>query len=163
MAQYRAEITWRRGPDESFIDSRYSRAHLWNFDGGVSVPASSAVSSVPVPYSKPENVDPEEALVAAISSCHMLMFLYRAARVGLVVDSYEDRAIGTMGADERGRQSITAVVLAPTVQFSGPVQPTEDVVKRLHHEAHEECYIANSVRSEISVSGSWRYQASRGP
>jgi organic hydroperoxide reductase OsmC/OhrA len=95
--------------------------------------------------------------VAAISSCHMLTFLYRAAKVGLIVDSYDDRAIGTMGSDAGGRHSITAVVLAPTIVFSGQRQPTDELVNRLHHEAHEECYIANSVRSEISVAGTWHY------
>ncbi len=160
MSEYQAEIAWRRREDERFVDSKYSRAHEWKFDGGVKVPASSAVSSVPLPYSKPENVDPEEALVAAISSCHMLMFLYRAAKSGFVVDSYDDLAVGTMETDSRGRQSITAVKLAPTVSFSGVMRPSDEAVKRLHHEAHEECYIANSVRSEISVAGTWQYRAS---
>ncbi|HMK87360.1 MAG TPA: hypothetical protein VK437_15465, partial [Steroidobacteraceae bacterium] len=94
MADYEAQIIWRRREGEAFLDSRYSRAHEWRFDGGVVVPASSAVHSVPLPYSKPENVDPEEALVAAISSCHMLTFLYLAAKSHFVVDSYEDRAVG---------------------------------------------------------------------
>jgi organic hydroperoxide reductase OsmC/OhrA len=157
MSKHRAEIAWRRKADERFTDSKYSRAHEWKFDGGVIVPASSAVSSVPSPFSKPENVDPEEALVAAISSCHMLTFLYRAAKSGFVVDSYDDCAIGTMALDSRGRQSITAVKLEPNISFSGSVQPSSDAVARLHHEAHEECFIANSVRSEISVDGTWRY------
>src|SRR5580693_791337 len=106
MSEYQARIRWNRQPNERFVDSRYSRAHSWEFDGGLTVPASSAVSSVPLPYSKAENVDPEEALVAAISSCHMLTFLYRAAKSGFVVDSYDDLAVGTMKADSRGRQSI---------------------------------------------------------
>jgi organic hydroperoxide reductase OsmC/OhrA len=114
---------------------------------------------VPLPYSKAENVDPEEALVAAVSSCHMLTFLYRAAKSGFVVDSYDDVAVGTMEADCRGRQSITAVALAPNIVFSGCKQPSNEDVGRLHHEAHEECYIANSVRSEITVAGSWQYKA----
>jgi organic hydroperoxide reductase OsmC/OhrA len=121
------------------------------------VPALSAVHSVPTPYSKPENVDPEEALVAAISSCHLLTFLYVAAKSRFVVDSYEDLAVGTMAKDSRGRQAITTVVLAPQVVFSGPNVPTEELVKKLHHDAHEQCYIANSVRSEIVVTGEWRY------
>jgi organic hydroperoxide reductase OsmC/OhrA len=114
---------------------------------------------VPAPYSKPENVDPEEALVAAISSCHLLTFLYVAAKSRFIVDSYEDIAVGTMAADSRGRQAITTVVLAPKVVFSGSREPNEELVKNLHHEAHEQCYIANSVRSEILVSGEWRYRA----
>ncbi len=157
MSRYQAQITWQRRSGESFVDSRYSRAHHWKFDGGVIVPASSAIHSVPPPYSKPENVDPEEALVAAISSCHMLTFLYLAAKSQFVVDSYDDLAVGTMTVDSRGRQSITTVVLAPQVRFSGAREPSDAIVSQLHHQAHEECYIANSVRSEISVAGEWHY------
>jgi organic hydroperoxide reductase OsmC/OhrA len=102
MRRYQAEIACSAGA-MSFLDSQYSRAHQWTFDGGVTVPASNAVASVPLPYSKAENVDPEEAFVAAISSCHMLTFLYLAAKSGFVVDSYDDLAVGTMGADSRGR------------------------------------------------------------
>lgn len=159
MSKYQAQITWQRRSDEPFLDARYSRAHHWKFDGGAVVPASSAVHSVPLPYSRPENVDPEEALVAAISSCHMLTFLYLAAKSRLVVDSYEDLAIGTMSQDSRGRQAITSVLLAPKVSFSGANAPSDAIVERLHHAAHDECYVANSVRSEISVAGEWRYQA----
>jgi organic hydroperoxide reductase OsmC/OhrA len=157
MSDYLAHILWRRAAAERFVDSRYSRAHEWQFDGGVVVPASSAVSSVPLPYSKSENVDPEEALVAAVSSCHMLTFLHLAAKARLVVDSYEDHAVGTMAKDARGKLSVTRVRLAPAIVFSGPRSPTDAEIERLHHDAHEECFIANSVRSEISVGGEWRY------
>jgi organic hydroperoxide reductase OsmC/OhrA len=160
MANYEAQILWQRQSNEPFVDLRYSRAHSWKFDGGVVVPASSAVHSVPLPYSKPENVDPEEALVAAISSCHMLTFLYVAAKARFIVDAYQDRAVGTMAKDSRGRQAITTVVLAPQVIFSGARAPSEDAVKQLHHEAHEQCYVANSVRTEITVAGEWQYRAS---
>ena len=159
MSEYQAQIVWHRRDDEAFVDRKYSRAHSWTFDGGVVVPASSAVHSVPLPYSKAENVDPEEALVAAISSCHMLSFLYVAARAKFVVDAYDDVAVGTMSKDARGRQAITTVVLAPKIVFSGAHEPTDALVEKLHHEAHEQCYIANSVRTEISVSGQWRYEA----
>jgi len=159
MSEYQAQITWQRQSGEGFLDLRYSRAHTWTFDGGIVVPASSAVHSVPTPYSNPENVDPEEGFVAAISSCHMLTFLYVAAKARFIVDSYEDTAVGTMAADSRGRQAITTVVLAPKVVFWGPRGPTEENVKNLHHEAHEQCYIANSVRSEILVHGEWRFLA----
>jgi organic hydroperoxide reductase OsmC/OhrA len=159
MSEYTADILWHRTAGEAFVDSRYSRAHEWRFDGGVVVPASSAVASVPLPYSKSENVDPEEALVAAASSCHMLTFLYVAARARFVVDSYRDHAVGTMSADERGRKSITRIALHPRVRFSGPSAPDAASVERLHHEAHEECYIANSLRSEITVAGEWSYAA----
>ena len=159
MSEYSADIIWQRGAGEAFVDSRYSRAHEWRFDGGVVVPASSAVASVPLPYSKIENVDPEEALVAAASSCHMLSFLYVASRSRFVVDAYEDRALGTMGADERGRKSITCIVLHPRVRFSGKRAPDPAGVERMHHEAHEQCYIANSLRSQITVAGEWSYAA----
>lgn len=161
MSEHQAKIHWARRPDETFVDSRYSRAHVWEFDGGVAVPASSAVSSVPLPYSKAENVDPEEALVAAISSCHMLTFLYLAAKARLVVDSYEDEAIGHMTRNAAGRKAITTVKLSPRIVFSGTREPTEAEVQHLHHAAHEECYIANSVSTEISVAGEWRFTARR--
>lgn len=157
MSDYRADIIWHRAAGEAFVDSRYSRAHEWRFDGGVVVPASSAVASVPLPYSKSENVDPEEALVAAAASCHMLTFLYLAAKSHWIVDSYEDHASGTMSADARGRRSITRIVLHPKIRFSGPREPDAAVIEGLHHQAHEECYVANSLRSEIVVAGEWSY------
>ncbi|HEV2442744.1 MAG TPA: OsmC family protein [Steroidobacteraceae bacterium] len=158
MSEHQARIHWSRGPDEKFSDSRYSRAHVWEFDGGVSVPASSAVSAVPLPYSRAENVDPEEALVAAIASCHMLTFLYLAAKAGLVVDSYADRAVGTMGRNPRGRMAVVSARLSPEIVFSGERAPTDADVQRLHHAAHEECFIANSVTTEIAVAGTWRLE-----
>jgi organic hydroperoxide reductase OsmC/OhrA len=157
MSEYQAQIRWARQPDERFVDSHYSRAHSWQFDGGVIVPASSAVTSVPLPYSKPENVDPEEAFVAAISSCHMLVFLYLAAKQKFVVDAYDDLAIGQMTRNSKGRLAITRVQLAPSITFSGAVAPTAADVEQLHHAAHEECYIANSVLTEIVVAGDWNY------
>jgi organic hydroperoxide reductase OsmC/OhrA len=157
MSDHRARIRWTRGAEEKFVDSRYSRAHLWEFDGGLSVPASSAVSSVPLPYSKAENVDPEEALVAAISSCHMLTFLYLAAKAGLRVDSYDDRAVGTMSRNDRGRMAIATVRLSPKISFSGNKPPTHAEVDQLHHAAHEECFIANSVLTSITVDCAWLY------
>ena len=159
MSEHQARIRWARGADEKFVDSRYSRAHQWEFDGGVSVPASSAVSSVRVPYSKPENVDPEEALVAAISSCHMLSFLYVAAKDGFVVDRYDDLAIGKMARNEQGRLAVTTARLAPRIDFSGTRSPSQADVDRLHHAAHEECFIANSVRTVITVEGEWKYSS----
>ena len=160
MSEYQARIRWQRQPGERFVDSRYSRAHSWEFDGGVTVPASSAVSSVPLPYSKAENVDPEEAFVAALSSCHMLTFLYLAAKEKFIVDSYDDLALGTMTRNEKGRLAVTSVRLAPKIAFSGPSAPTEEDVRRLHHAAHEECFIANSVLTAISVEGTWTHTPS---
>ena len=154
---YEARIRWQRAPAEAFTDLRYSRAHKWSFDGGVEIPASSAPSSVPLPYSKAENVDPEEAFVAAISSCHMLVFLYLAAKHGLVVDSYSDDAKGVMKPNAKGKLAVTEVVLNPALILSGARQPTDEEIRDLHHRAHEECYIANSVTTEITVTGSWRH------
>jgi len=155
MSEYQARIRWTRQAGERFVDSRYSRAHTWEFDGGVVVPASSAVSSVPLPYSKPENVDPEEAFVAAISSCHMLTFVYLAGADGFVIDSYDDLAIGHMTRNHKGRLAVTQVRLAPKIVISGTKKPTDADIDRLHHAAHEECYIANSVITEITVAGTW--------
>ncbi len=160
MSQYQAQIRWHRQSSERFVDLRYSRAHSWEFDGGVIVPASSAVSSVPLPYSKTENVDPEEAFVAAISSCHMLTFLYLAAKEKFVVDSYDDLAVGTMTRNEKGRMAITSVRLAPKIAFSGAAAPSDHDVRHLHHAAHEECFIANSVLTEITVGGTWTHTPS---
>lgn len=140
-----------------FTDSRYSRAHSWEFDGGTIVPGSSSVHSVPLPYSKPENVDPEEAFVAAISSCHMLVFLYLAAKEKFVVDAYSDLAVGRMAKNNKGRLAMTQVRLDPHIQFSGSKIPTDADLARLHHAAHEECYIANSILSEVAVNGSWSH------
>ena len=160
MSEYQARVRWTRQSTEKFVDSRYSRAHTWDFDGGVTVAASSAVSSVPLPYSKPENVDPEEAFVASISSCHMLTFLYLAGKDGYVVDAYDDSAVGLMTQNESGRLAVTRVQLRPTILFSGARKPSDEDVDRLHHRAHEECYIANSVRTEIIVAGTWEMATS---
>jgi organic hydroperoxide reductase OsmC/OhrA len=157
LAVHEARVCWQRQPEEAFIDLRYHRAHRWEFDGGAVVAASSAVSSVPLPYSSAENVDPEEALVAAVSSCHMLVFLSLAAREGWVVDRYVDHAAGTMGRNALGRLAMTAVRLAPRIEFSGDKAPLESDLQRLHHQAHEECYIANSVTASITIRGDWRY------
>jgi organic hydroperoxide reductase OsmC/OhrA len=156
-SHYEACIRWQRQPGEAFTDLRYSRAHRWEFDGGGIVAASSAPSSVPLPYSKAEYVDPEEALVAALCSCHMLVFLALVARAGLVVDSYVDCAVGTLGRNARGRLSVTQVVLSPHVRFAGTRAPSDTEVLQLHHAAHEECYIANSVTTHIQIRGRWDY------
>ena len=150
MKQFEATLAWRRG-DQPFTDQRYSRAHEWRFDGGLSVPASSSPLSVPVPMSDPACVDPEEALVAAASSCHMLFFLSLAARRGLVVDEYIDRAAGTLGPGADGRMAMTRIVLRPAIVFAGDRQPGAEVLAAIHHEAHKLCYIANSLKGEIVV------------
>jgi organic hydroperoxide reductase OsmC/OhrA len=149
--EYSATVEWRRQAAEPFSDNRYSRAHRWRFDGGAVVPASSSPLVVPLPYSAPANVDPEEAFVAALSSCHMLFFLSYAARQGYVVESYEDQALGVMGRDERRKEAMLKVCLRPRIVFSGDRQPTPQQIEALHHRSHEDCYIANSVRTEVVV------------
>ena len=149
--EYLATVSWKRGADEPFSDNKYSRGHTWAFDGGVTVPASSSPLSVRLPFSKADAVDPEEALVASLSSCHMLTFLYLAAKGGYVIDSYEDKAVGVMTKNERGKLFVSRVALRPRIVFSGAKQPTAAQLDELHHHAHEQCYIANSVLAEVVV------------
>jgi organic hydroperoxide reductase OsmC/OhrA len=149
MTDYTAQVHWQR-EQQSFTDQRYSRRHLWRFDGGQAVPGSSSPHSVPLPYSDPAAVDPEEAFVASVSSCHMLWFLSLAAQAGWTVDDYLDDAVGTMARDGDGRMAITVVTLRPAVRFSGE-QPAHEELARLHHAAHERCYIANSVKSDVRI------------
>lgn len=148
MAHYSAQIVWSRG-EQPFTDNRYSRAHQWLFDGGVECAASSSPHVVPLPFSVEQAVDPEEAFVASLSSCHMLWFLSLAAKHGYCVDRYVDRASGTMGRNGEGRIAMLQVVLAPEVAFSGDKIPTAEEHEQLHAWAHHECFIANSVRSEV--------------
>ena len=150
MSEYTATVSWQRG-DARFVDNRYSRAHEWRFDGGAIVPASSSPHSVPPPLSDSSGVDPEEAFVATLSSCHMLWFLSIAAKRGFVVDSYVDDAVGHLEKNENGRLAITRVTLRPAVRFSGEPVPTADEIGELHDRAHHECYIANSVRTVVTV------------
>jgi organic hydroperoxide reductase OsmC/OhrA len=150
--QYRATVTWTR-QGAAFTDQRYSRAHTWRFDGGITVPASSSPLSVRLPYSVAEAVDPEEAFVAALSSCHMLTFLYVAAKQGFVVDQYDDDAVGEMTKNESGKFWVSKVTLAPAITFASEKRPTQEQLDELHHLAHAECYIANSVKSEVVIQG----------
>jgi organic hydroperoxide reductase OsmC/OhrA len=133
------------------VDSAYSRGHEWSFDGGMSVPASASPHVVPSPYSVEASVDPEEAFVASLSSCHMLFFLSVAAKSRFVVDEYIDNAVGIMAADESGRIMMTKVVLRPSVRFAEKRQPTADQLEDMHHRSHEQCFIANSVKTEVVV------------
>lgn len=148
MAQYTARVEWEAG-DAVFTDNRFSRGHTWYFDGGVSVPASASPQVVRVPLSVEAAVDPEEAFVASLSSCHMLWFLSLAARQGLRVSRYVDSAAGVMGRGPDGRQGFTCVTLRPEVTFSGEKRPTREELEALHHRAHQECFIANSVKCEV--------------
>ncbi|MGQ0598488.1 OsmC family protein [Aquabacterium sp.] len=148
--RYTAETIWERG-DQAFSDNRYSRQHLLRFDGGIEVPGSASPQVVPLPMSIEAAVDPEEAFVSAISSCHMLWFLGKAAERGHVVDRYHDQAEGIMKRNAQGKVAVTHVTLRPQIVFSGSRLPTADEITTMHHEAHEACFIANSVKTEIVV------------
>ena len=150
MHTYTAVVTWSRG-EQPFTDGKYSRAHRWRFDGGVDVPASSSPLVVRPPLSDEAAIDPEEAFVAALSSCHMLFFIDFARRAGFRIDRYEDRAEGVMSQDAEGRTAITVVTLRPAIAFSGERLPTAEEIEALHHKSHEACFIANSVRSEVRI------------
>jgi len=150
LHRYEAKITWTRD-GAKFTDNRYSRGHEWSFDGGVKMKASASPSVVPLPYSIAEAVDPEEALVAAASSCQMLSFLFIAAKRGFVVDSYVDDAFGVMEKNAGGKLFISRLTLRPKIKFSGESIPTDAQLQSLHHAAHEECFIANSLKSEVIV------------
>ena len=150
MSRYSAQLLWSRG-DQVFTDRRYSRAHRLRFDGGADIAGSSSPSVVPVPYSDAAAVDPEELFVAALASCHMLWFLDLACRGGWCVDHYDDAAEGTLAKDAGGRLVMTTVVLRPAVRFAGERRPDATELARLHHAAHEACFIANSVRTDVRV------------
>jgi organic hydroperoxide reductase OsmC/OhrA len=153
LATYEANIRWQRRPDERFTDGRYSRAHEWLFDGGARVHASASPHVVRAPFSDPSGVDPEEAFVAALASCHMLFFLAFAAKQGFDVTTYEDCAVGVMSKASDGREWMTKVTLRPRVAFTGDKRPTAEDIDALHHKAHAACYIANSVKTEIAIEG----------
>ena len=149
MSEYMATVLWTR-EGQTFTDNRYTRRHLWQFDGGAEVAASAAPSSVPLPYSDPSAVDPEEAVVAATSSCHMLFFLSFAAKAGFCVDRYEDQAVGIMGKDDRGRISLIEIILRPHIVWQGQAPDAAELAD-LHHRSHDACYIANSLRADVRV------------
>jgi organic hydroperoxide reductase OsmC/OhrA len=153
MATYTAKITWKSDSPESFTKNRYARGHTWEFDGGVTVPASSSPREVRVPFSVEAAVDPEEALVAAASSCHMLTFLYFAAKAGFNVAAYTDNAVGEMTKGDDGKEWMSRITLDPQIQWLGERVPTAEELAELHQEAHEGCYIANSIKSEVVVKG----------
>ncbi len=151
MATYDAKIYWIRGDDELFIDNKYSRGHCWYFDGGITVPASSSPYVVPLPFSVEKSIDPEEAFVASLSSCHMLFFLSIAAKRQYVVDEYVDRAEGFMARNNAGKMYMKKIILRPDVVFSGERQPVVEEIEEMHRLSHAECFIANSVKTEISI------------
>ena len=152
MHRYSATITWERdGAD--FVGLKYSRAHRWTLDGGLELRASASPQHVREPMSDPAGIDPEEAFVAALSSCHLLSFLYVAAKRGHTVERYVDDAEGVMSHNEQGRLAITRVVLRPRVTYASA--PDVETDAAMHHEAHDACYIANSVRTEVVVQPSF--------
>jgi organic hydroperoxide reductase OsmC/OhrA len=149
MSEYGAKISCSRQDEEAFVDNKYSRGHEWSFDGGVTVPASASPHVVPLPYSLEQNVDPEEAFVASLSSCHMLFFLSIAAKRNYIVDEYIDDAIGVMNKDSSSKEWMTRVTLRPMIKFSGENQPDYRALEKMHHRAHDLCFIANSVKTEV--------------
>jgi organic hydroperoxide reductase OsmC/OhrA len=151
MSEHKAAIRWTQSGGD-FLKGKFSREHTWSFDGGLTVPASSSPAAVPKPYSNESNVDPEEAFVASISSCHMLTFLFLAGRAGFDVVSYEDDAAGVLTKNDRGSFWVSSVVLRPRIAYRGDKKPTSDEERELHHKAHELCFIANSVKTEITIS-----------
>ena len=148
---YSVKIFWKKNLDETFVDSKYSRSHTWSFDGGIEIPASSSPHVVPLPMSNESAVDPEEAFVAAVSSCHMLWFLSIAAEKNFIVESYEDNAIGVLGKNGEGKLAMTKITLKPKVNFNDKTFPPRKQVDELHRLAHEKCFIANSVKTKITI------------
>lgn len=149
MHLYQAQVEWKRQEGEVFVDNRYSRRHALRFDGGVEFAGSASPHVVPLPYSDASAVDPEEAFVASLASCHMLWFLNLAATAGFVVEHYDDQAEGQMARNAQGRMAMTVVTLRPRVRFGGSRHPSPDELDRLHHQAHESCFIANSVKTDV--------------
>ncbi|MDG1858775.1 MAG: OsmC family protein, partial [Emcibacteraceae bacterium] len=141
--------SWQRGTQEVFTDSKYSRMHSWEFEGGIMIPASPSHHIVPLPYSNPNYVDPEQAFVASLSSCHMLTFLDICSQEGIVVDDYIDNAEGLLERIGRNKHAMTKVTLNVEAKYSGDVIPNKAKLEELHHKAHEYCFIANSVTTEI--------------
>ena len=150
MSEHKATIKWSFAGGE-FLKGRYSREHTWTFDGGTTVAASSSPAAVPMPYSNEAYVDPEEAFVASLSSCHMLTYLYLASKAGFEIASYEDEAIGMLTKNDRGVPWVSAVTLQPRITYTGDKRPSETEEEKLHHGAHEQCFIANSVKTDITV------------
>ncbi|MCX4028449.1 OsmC family protein [Endozoicomonas sp. SM1973] len=150
MSEYTATIKWQKAEQEDFLTHQYSRAHTWSFDGGITVPASSSPHIVPLPYSEATNVDPEEAFVAALSSCHMLFVLAIAAQRKFIIHEYVDNATGTLEKDSDGKMAMTKVTLRPQITFLGN-QPTRQQLEEMHHLSHEKCFIANSVKTEVTT------------
>jgi organic hydroperoxide reductase OsmC/OhrA len=150
MSQHKATVSWKSDND-TFLQGKFTRVHTWAFDGGAVVSASASPSVVPAPYSSTVGVDPEEAYVASVSSCHMLTFLYEARKAGFRIDSYDDEAVGEMTKNERGVPWISKIVLHPRIVYGGDKRPTAADEAQLHHKAHEGCFIAQSIKTDVTV------------
>lgn len=150
MSQHTARIAWKNNGTE-FMQGKFSRAHTWTFDGGLTVPASASPAVVRPPLSDPAAIDPEEAFVASLSSCHMLTFLHLTRRAGFQVESYDDDAVGELTKNAAGAFFISKVTLNPRIVYAAEKRPSSDELARLHHDAHEQCFIAQSVKTEVTV------------
>jgi len=150
MSQHKATVSWK-SDNENFLQGKFTRAHTWTFDGGTVVPASASPAVVPAPLSNPAAVDPEEAYVASISSCHMLTFLWEARKAGFRIDSYDDEAVGELTKNERGVPWISKVVLHPRIVYGGDKRPSAAEETELHHKAHDGCFVAQSIKTDVTV------------
>lgn len=151
MHSYQATVHWKLD-DQSFTENKYSRKHSWTFDGGLTVPASASPQVVPAPLTDSSAIDPEEAFVASLSSCHMLWFLSIASKKGYLVEDYKDQANGFMEQNKEGKWAITQVILNPDVHFGNKYRPKRVVFDQIHRQAHQECFIAHSVKTEITIN-----------
>lgn len=150
MSNYSATILWKRN-GQSFIDNQYSRLHQWQLQEGTIIEASSSPQIVPTPFSDPTAIDPEEAFIASLASCHMLWFLSIASKKGFSVEHYKDNAKGFMEKDINNSLAITKVVLRPHTKYLGDFMPSKEEDHEMHHEAHSKCFIANSVKTDIEI------------
>lgn len=148
MGTYQATVRWQRKNDQ-FSGNKYSRKHHWLFDGGLEIPASASPQAVPAPFVDTSAVDPEEAFVASLSSCHMLWFLFIASKEGFIVEDYTDEAEGKIEKNGEGKLALTEVILRPAVTFKAGKEPDEGIFDELHHQAHQKCFIANSVKTTV--------------
>jgi organic hydroperoxide reductase OsmC/OhrA len=152
MSQHKATVSWK-SDNENFLAGKFTRVHTWTFDGGAVIAASASPSVVPAPYSSAAGVDPEEAFVASVSSCHMLTFLHEARKAGFRVDAYDDEAIGEMTKNERGVPWISKITLNPRIVYGGDKRPSPQDEGQLHHKAHDFCFIAQSIKTDVAVAG----------
>ena len=151
MSQHIASIEWNCRPSDDFKNNQYDRAHTWRSDGGFEMPASPSPSIVPIPFSNPDYVDPEEAFIASLASCHMLFFLHFAANKNIEVTHYSDTATGELGLSKDGKKCIKQVTLNPTIKLANHKDSTPELIEQLHHQAHQACFLANSVNFEIFI------------